>query len=179
MDPFASGQEREVIDLESDSEDDFEEFVGFDSDSEVDEALTVNSPGYAGGPENTIDLTALEDIPDVDVPPDPPVPAQPDLLAEDVELLSEAACLQMVINVLPDVSVDHVLTLIQERTHPRTHEECERLITDLLDGGAYPKEIDDANNKRKRKRGDDDDGDITKYENGEHNIDVPDYHNNA
>jgi len=182
MDPFVSAHEREIIDLESNSEDDSHNSVGFDSDSEDDETPTPNNLGYTNRPEDAIDLTALEDIPDVDVPPDSAVSAtlsQPNRPFEDAELLSDAACLQMVLDVLPDISVDHVLAFIQNRNHPRTHEECERIITDLLDGDAYPKEIDEVNNKRKRKRGDDSDSDITKYENGEHNIDDPDYQINA
>jgi TRIAD3 protein (E3 ubiquitin-protein ligase RNF216) len=182
MDPFALGQHREIIDLDSDSEDDFNKFLEFESDSEDIEAPTGNNFGHANGSENAIDLTALDDIPDVDVPPDPVIPArptQPEPPIEDAQLLSETVCLQMILDVLPDISVNHVLTLIQERTQPCTYEECERLITELLDGEAYPKQSDEDSNKHKRKRGDDDDGDITEYENGEHSTNAPDYHTNA
>ncbi|KAF2189577.1 hypothetical protein K469DRAFT_562812 [Zopfia rhizophila CBS 207.26] len=109
-----------------------------------------------------IDLTGLEDIPDVDVPPNGEQPLRP---AEDVQIISEAECLQMVLNVLPDIAVDYVLNLIQDRANDlaRTIAEAERLIAFILDEGTYPKERDKVNN-RKRKRSDDDD--IAEFERG-------------
>ncbi|KAF1964895.1 hypothetical protein BU23DRAFT_491236 [Bimuria novae-zelandiae CBS 107.79] len=69
------------------------------------------------------------------------------------ELITAAACLQMVVEVLPDISVDHVLQLIADQTQDdtRTPEACQRIITQLLDGGEYPKEVEEEVS-RKRKR---------------------------
>lgn len=81
----------------------------------------------------------------------------------DVELLTIADCLQRVMTVFPDISLDHVLQLIADQTQDdtRTIEACGRIITQLLDGEAYPKE-DDLSRKRKRGRSlsrfEDDDG---------------------
>lgn len=138
---------------------------------------------YRGNdPENAIDLT-MDDLSDVAVPPSPvagnlqpPVDFDPDL-AED-ELVTAAACLQMVLDVLPDISIDHVLNLIQENTqdHTRTLAVCERLVSRLLDEGTYPKEQDDAHNL-KRKRGDEEEK--IDFENDEENVGSPRYFKEA
>lgn len=185
MDPVPFRFGSRVIDLVSDDEEEadesgsnsnFEDAMGFDDEAALNDFLDLD-----GGPPsgNLIDLTGLEDIPDIDVPPDTPpfVPAD-----EDIEFITEAVCLQMVLNVLPDISVDHVLDLINERG-ARTVAECERLITKILDDGQYPKESDDVN-QRKRKRSEDDgdgdgDSDITDFEKGQQGKNAPDYHTHA
>ncbi|OAG12700.1 uncharacterized protein CC84DRAFT_1171377 [Paraphaeosphaeria sporulosa] len=70
------------------------------------------------------------------------------------ELVTVAVCLQMVLDILPDISVDHVLALIADQTqdNTRTSEACQRIVTQLLDGEAYPKEEEEASRKRKRQR---------------------------
>ncbi|KAL6706833.1 hypothetical protein ACN47E_005169 [Coniothyrium glycines] len=127
--------------------------------------------------QDIIDLTAL---PDIDVPPSSPIildeeDPEPILQArghsEQAQSITEAIFLQMILDVLPDISVDHVLKLIAEKTTDltRTAARCEHLITELLDGGAYPKEADVSLSK-KRKR--DEDKDLDKYD--KYDKDVPD-----
>lgn len=60
----------------------------------------------------------------------------------------------MVLEVLPDISVEHVLQLIADQTQDetRTPEACQRIVTNILDGGEYPKEEEEASKKRKRER---------------------------
>lgn len=100
-----------------------------------------------------IDLTA---IPDIDVPPsehgasvaEDQVPTN---VVGEAELITEAVCLQLVLDVFPDVSIDHVLMMIQERTtdQTRTKDHSERIVNELLEG-TYPKEADVASKKRRR-----------------------------
>ncbi|ORY15631.1 hypothetical protein BCR34DRAFT_477776 [Clohesyomyces aquaticus] len=134
-------------------------------DSDYDYAL-FNDVFDINGRDNDhpIDLTALEDIPDVDVPPDG-APLQR-LSVEDAETLGEAECLQMVLNVLPDIAIDHVLHLISEQAGEGliAVTKCEQLVARILDDGSYPKESDEIS-KRKRKRNDDDD-DTSEFEKG-------------
>jgi TRIAD3 protein (E3 ubiquitin-protein ligase RNF216) len=61
----------------------------------------------------------------------------------------------MVLDVLPGISVEYVLNLIQNETteETRTVAQCEELIDSLLEG-TYPTEAD-ASNRGKRKREDD------------------------
>lgn len=79
--------------------------------------------------------------------------------------ITAEACLQMVLNVFPDMSVEHALKSIKERTEDdtRTLSQCEQLVVQLLDEGTYPREADAVKGK-KRKREDSDD--ISDYENG-------------
>lgn len=109
-------------------------------------------------PEIVDDIGFLATIPDIDVAPDRPALGQTSIKQEvdaaGDEMISQAACLQMILNVLPDISVAHVLQLIYEKTQDetRTSAVCEGLVSDLLDGGPYPKELRDDENERKRKR---------------------------
>ncbi|CAI6246460.1 unnamed protein product [Periconia digitata] len=64
-------------------------------------------------------------------------------------------CLKKILDILPDVSVAHVLDLISGTS--RTPSDCDRIISRLLDEGSYPREQDDAA-RRKRKRESDDTG---------------------
>ncbi|KAF2638077.1 hypothetical protein P280DRAFT_529774 [Massarina eburnea CBS 473.64] len=73
------------------------------------------------------------------------------------EPISDIECVQLILNVLPDVSVDHLLSLISETA--RTPAACERIIARLLDGGTYPKEKEEAE-CRKRKRDSEDSGEF-------------------
>lgn len=79
--------------------------------------------------------------------------------------ITAGACLQMVLNVFPDMSVEHALKTIKERTTDdmRTIAQCEQVVAQLLDDGAYPKEADAVRGK-KRKR--EDSNDVSDYENG-------------
>ncbi|KAF2856359.1 hypothetical protein T440DRAFT_384760 [Plenodomus tracheiphilus IPT5] len=147
--------DHEIIDLSADAEDD-----GISNNEPIWNDFSNDLPEFEdlleGLPQpqlpemndrETIDLT---EIPDIDVPPsDHPV--------IDEQTITQAECLQMVLNVLPDISVDHALETINERTTDatRTIARCELMIAGLLDGEEYPKAADKAKNK-KRKRDDTD-----------------------
>jgi TRIAD3 protein (E3 ubiquitin-protein ligase RNF216) len=98
--------------------------------------------------------------PDIDVPRDEPRPSNdqnhgsPSRRADE-RLVTEAECLQMVLDVLPGISVKYGLDQIQNKTadETRTVARCEELIDSLLEG-PYPTEAD-ASNRGKRKREDD------------------------
>jgi TRIAD3 protein (E3 ubiquitin-protein ligase RNF216) len=131
-----------------------------DSDSE-DDGRQVEA--------SVIDLT---NIPDIDIPPNKPRPmndqshGNPDR-GGGVGLITEAACLQMVLDVLPAISVDYVLNLIQNKTTDQTRSvaQCEQIILQLLEG-THPTEAD-AVNQKKRKREDEDEN-ISRMARGEY-----------
>lgn len=181
----------EVVDLISDDEND-----GYsDDEAEFYDAQSVGGPVDNGADfgflddlteygrseideREVIDLTA---IPDVDVPPsdlDPHVVenALPTDDRGEVELITEAVCLQLVLDVFPDVSVDHVLAMIQERTTDltRTKEHSERIVNELLEG-TYPKEAKNASRKRRRA----DSEDYSDFEKDEHSAGVLSYDTDA
>lgn len=121
-----------------------------------EEEYTDNAPAHGRAEVNNeafIDLTA---IPDIDVPPSE---HDPDVLEEnepvftivESELITEAVCLQSILDVFPDISIDHVLAMIRKRTTDltRTKKHSERMINELLEGD-YPKEVDVVSKKRKR-----------------------------
>lgn len=125
-----------------------------------------------------IDLTA---IPDIDVPPSGFSPhvvvdAEPANDRGEIELITEAGCLQLVLDIFPAVSVNHVLTLIRERTTDltRTKQHSEQIANELLEG-IYPKEADAASKKRRRA---DSDG-VSDYENDECGPRIPSYDTDA
>lgn len=100
-----------------------------------------------------VDLNA---IPDVDVPPSDfndmvMENAARDEGVDDAQPITEAACLQLVLDVFPDVSISHVLSLIRKKTtdQTRTKLHSERIVNDLLEG-TYPKETDSTSKKRRR-----------------------------
>lgn len=188
----------EFVDLASDSED--EELSGDDQDSIDAEALRDDavvdltemsgvldelnarySPAY-GAADSIIDLTA---IPDVDVPPsDDPILIEDESMElvdqmRDTNLLTEAACLQMVLDILPDISIEHVLSLIKEKTADltRTMAQCEGIVTQLLDGEAYPKEADDAKNKKRKREVEEEDW--STYEKDERDAELLSYETEA
>jgi TRIAD3 protein (E3 ubiquitin-protein ligase RNF216) len=165
---------REIVDLSSDSEDELPPRDGleyFDARSQrqdiadamarmdgLHEEVNAQYDPDNEAPDNIIDLTT---IPDIDMPPSDRLSnereaAEPGDFGGNTPIITEAECLQMILNVLPDIAVNHVLGLIREGTTDlaRTAEQCEAIITQLLDGEAYPKEADVAKN-HKRKREDD------------------------
>lgn len=78
-----------------------------------------------------------------------PQMSPPPLLPSATAMLSEAACVQRVSELLPDISEDHVRELYQ--LHPPGVNDAEhyldRLLFRILDAGTYPKR---AGVKRKR-----------------------------
>jgi TRIAD3 protein (E3 ubiquitin-protein ligase RNF216) len=142
---------------------------------------------YAANDRELIDLTG---IPDVDVPSSDPAVVDHDTPQQDAqandwgnaEVVTEAACLQMILSVLPDISVDYVLKLIQEKTTDatRTSAQCEHFLTELLEGEPYPKESNETKS-RKRKRGDEGDGDedLSNYEKTERDPEIGGYEHDA
>jgi len=186
----------DIVELSSDSEDDGT-LVDFSDFSDVDEQpQNLNAhlpadqdPDHLIGELNArynpvyeaadgiIDLTG---IPDIDVPPFDPVPGDRDSPAQDKtdsydeDLVTEAVALQMVIDILPDISIDHVLSIIREKTTDltRTNAKCHEIVSQLVDTGDYPKEDEDAKSK-KRKRSDEDDW--QEYDKDERDLEIPAY----
>jgi TRIAD3 protein (E3 ubiquitin-protein ligase RNF216) len=182
----------EIVDISSDSEDNTasgKEFEFFDAQSENQDAVEDNTPNelnahfpanYHIADDGIIDLTV---IPDVDVPPsDPPMidlePIGNDDFDRDEQIITEAVGLQMVLDFLPGISIDHVLGLLREKTtdDTRTNAHCRDLITQLVEAGDYPKE-DDERNKKKRKRSDEDDW--KDFEEAERDPEIPTYESDA
>jgi TRIAD3 protein (E3 ubiquitin-protein ligase RNF216) len=160
----------QIIDLTSDDEDGeaTDDEIGFydaqsvrehvNDESEFEQLMHTPYQHSEIDHQEVIDLTA---IPDVDVPPSNFTPLVVDdaVLTEDIEetqLISEAVCLQLVLGVFPDVSIDHVLMLIRANTtdQTRTNSHSEQIVTELLEG-TYPKEADVASKKRRREDSDD------------------------
>jgi TRIAD3 protein (E3 ubiquitin-protein ligase RNF216) len=134
----------------------------------------------------TIDLTG---IPDIDVPPSDPIvvndevpqpAAQAPDWGGDARVVTEAACVHMITSVLPDICIDYVLKLIQEKMtdETRTMAQCEHFLTELLEGEPYPKEADEAK-KRKRKREDEAEDETSGYQKGERDSQIGGYEHDA
>lgn len=151
----------QIIDLTSDDKDDeFRDdgnalldahFVGEPTNHYPDEIVHGQYQHFHNGPRDSVDLTA---IPDVDVPPSDFSVNEDFAQDEDVnetQLITEAVCLQLVVDVFPDVSINHVLALIREMTTDQmcSKEHSEQIVNKLLES-AYPKETEEANKKRKR-----------------------------
>ncbi|KAI4641638.1 hypothetical protein J4E93_007736 [Alternaria ventricosa] len=200
MAPTGIYRDHEVIDLLSDSETEDEdlarhELEAFDARSaaefaldfpDLDDPIAEFRAEFQANDRQVIDLT---DIPDIDVPPSDAVVAEDDRpppegrapdWGEQIALVTEAACLQMILSVLPDISVDYVLNLTQEKMTDttRTTAQCEHFLTELLEGEPYPKESDDAKNK-KRKRDDEAEGELSTYEKGERDPEIGGYEHDA
>lgn len=171
MNRYRDPQDPDLIDLVSDSDEDGLEW--FDADDEglgaADDFPNIN--GIYDGldePERPAqevdrDLIDLTNIPDIDVPPSDPIfvdseTPTPEAANEDNQLVTEAIGLQMVMDFLPGISIDHVLRFFRENTtdQTRTSKKCQDIVAQLVEAGDYPKEDDDAN-KKKRKRSDEDD----------------------
>jgi TRIAD3 protein (E3 ubiquitin-protein ligase RNF216) len=113
-----------VVDLASDSEDELfpgDGFEFFDARSERAESaenvdmheFDVRYNPFYDDPDGVIDLTG---IPDIDIPPSDAGLAQPEAQEhenfddDDLRLVTEALGLQMVLDFLPDISIDHHAT---------------------------------------------------------------------
>jgi TRIAD3 protein (E3 ubiquitin-protein ligase RNF216) len=138
-----------------------DEFPAMNMGGIVDVLDAQYRPVYEAA-DGIIDLTG---IPDIDVPPSDPIlvnssseSAESNDLNRDDDLVSEGVALQMVLDFLPDISVDHVLNIFREKTTDitRTNAKCQNIIAQFVEDGVYPKEDDEANSK-KRKRNDEDD----------------------
>jgi len=177
-DNVLSGDELRFFDAQAERQG---EFPGMSDDDDFLEELDPRHPQVPGPAQDIIDLTG---IPDIDIPPSTPAfigrreAAQPSNHRNVARIITENECLQMVMDVLPDIAISHVLELIRKSTTDltRTAGQCEDLITQLLDGEAYPKEADEAkNNKRKRE----DDDDWKEYEKAERHPAVASYESDA
>jgi TRIAD3 protein (E3 ubiquitin-protein ligase RNF216) len=183
----------EVVNLASDSDDEWdpgaefevpdarEETAGSAEDVDMREFGAGYNPFY-DDPDGVIDLTG---IPDIDVPPSDTGPAYPEAQEhrnfnedDDARLVTEAYGLQMILDFLPDISIDHVLDLLRRKTtdFTRTAAKCQNIITQLVEEGTYPKEAEEAN-KKKRKRDDEDEG--KEYDKAERDPEVPNYESDA
>jgi E3 ubiquitin-protein ligase RNF216 len=178
---------REIVNLASESEEDLssddeveffdassEQSDSTDEDPDMDNMLDYNP--VCETPNGVIDLTA---IPDIDVPPSDPVltnmeATEPEGLDSDNMLVTEAIGLQMVLDFLPGISIDHVLNIIRKQTtdRTRTNKKCQEIIMQLVEKGEYPKEEDETNNK-KRKRNDEDDW--KRYDTADRDPDITTY----
>ncbi|KAJ4380569.1 hypothetical protein N0V86_003928 [Didymella sp. IMI 355093] len=184
--------DHQVIDLISDDEhdgfsNDEAEFFDVQSVGEPvnfgpDFDLLDDLPEFGNAEVDERDVIELTAILDIDVPPSDLNPhvvenAPPADARGEVELISEAVCLQLVLDVFPDISVEHVLTMIQERTTylTRTKEHSERIVNELLEEGTYPKEAENASKKRRRA----DSEEFSDYEREEHHAEVPSYNTDA
>ncbi|KAL1791976.1 hypothetical protein ACET3X_009727 [Alternaria dauci] len=139
---------------------------------------------------NDRDIIDLTQIPDVDIPPpnavmiedqEPQPKGRAPDWGEDATVVTEAACLQMVLSVLPDISVDYVLKLIQEKTTDttRTTAQCEHFLIELLEGDPYPKESDNASNKKRKRDDDDAESELSTYEKAERDPEISGYEHDA
>ena len=160
----ADGHHYEVVNLISDDEED-----GFSHDSNLyeahytEEALGDEEEDFFDASQASdhanadigvfIDLTA---VPDADVPPSPQNPnhieeADPTDVSAESELITEAVCLQLILDVFPDISIDYVLAMMQQHTtdQTRTKKHSEMIVNELLEVD-YPKETDVARKKRRR-----------------------------
>lgn len=190
----AVGRNFHIVDLatddenEEDTDDDIDSFdtqsAGEHADGEFDDDFDFNQflhdpyPHTEIAPREVIDLTAISDI---DVPPSDFTPpavedAAPTDDIDEAQLISEAICLQLVVDVFPDVSIDHVLTLIRAGTtdQTRTKLHSEQIVNELLEG-TYPKEADVVSKKRRREESDD----ASDYEKDEREPGMLNYHKEA
>ncbi|RMZ69017.1 ring finger [Pyrenophora seminiperda CCB06] len=193
--------EHEIVNLISDSESeddgiprDEPDFFAAPSDVDsADEYSELEEPLrnlHAQLHEDDYEMIDLTGVPDIDVPPSVPIAVNDDELPppnaqapgwNDVNTpITEAACLQMVLSILPDISADYVLQLIQEKMTDttRTMVQCEHFLAEILEGEPYPKELNDAKNK-KRKRDDEDDDDWIGYEMAERDPEIGGYEHDA
>jgi TRIAD3 protein (E3 ubiquitin-protein ligase RNF216) len=171
-----SEDELEFFDAQAEHEYHGNEFPDMNMEGILDELNARYNPVYEAA-DGIIDLTG---IPDIDVPPSDPilVASSSEAAGSDNQLVTEAVALQMVLDFLPDISIDHVLNIFREKTTDltRTNTQCQNIIVQLVENGAYPKEDDDANSK-KRKRGDEDDW--NDYDKAEPDPEIPTYVSDA
>jgi TRIAD3 protein (E3 ubiquitin-protein ligase RNF216) len=192
MPPPGIHHDYEVVDLLSDSETEDEGLARRELDALDAQHIADFAHDYPNLDDPIADLhefVDLTNIPDIDVPPsdailpedeEPQSDGRAPDWGEDAAVVTEAACLQMVLSVLPDISVDYVLKLIQEKTTDatRTTAQCEHFLTELLEGEPYPKESDEAKNK-KRKRDDEAEDELSSYEKGERDPEIGGYEHDA
>lgn len=128
----------------------------------IDQAHNTNNQ-ISTNRQIPFDLTA---IPDIDIPPTDPSLSNNDLvekpshlsnIVESVQSITQAECLQSILDVLPDISVTHVLEKIRGKTTnvTITVAQCNQLLDELLEDGKYPQETADSK-RNKRKRDDED-----------------------
>lgn len=175
-DAVLSGDELQFFDAQAERRGDYHDM----DDADFPQELNARHPQAPGSEHSIIDLTG---IPDIDVPPSNQAftgreTGESNNQGRVARIVTENECLQMVMDVLPDIATDHVLGLIRKSTTDttRTAALCEDLITQLLDGEAYPKEADEAkNNKRKRE----DEDEWREYEKAERDPAIASYESDA
>jgi TRIAD3 protein (E3 ubiquitin-protein ligase RNF216) len=82
------------------------------------------------------------------------------------QTFTEDDCLQKVLDIFPDIAHDHVLSLYREGLHDGVSgsDWCDRLITQLLDNGPYPKERERRKNLKRKRSDSNDEVAIKKFE---------------
>ncbi|PVI08589.1 hypothetical protein DM02DRAFT_6929 [Periconia macrospinosa] len=115
-------------------------------------------PGPIGNAEtrDTIDLTHTGSPPSVHTSARPRNAPRATHEKIKAEREAEATCLQKILDIFPEISLQYALGLIRKTS--RTLSDCEHIIAQILDGGPYPKERD-MRDQLKRKRGIEDIGD--------------------
>lgn len=161
MNRYRDPHDPNLVDLVSDSDDD--ELPGAVGDLHNIGGMYDSSDEFNQPARQDQDFIDLTNIPDIDVPPSDPVyigseSPTPEVADEDKQLVTETIALQMVMDFLPGISIDHVLGIFREKTtdQTRTSKTCQDIIAQLVEAGDYPKEDEDTN-KKKRKRSDEDD----------------------
>jgi TRIAD3 protein (E3 ubiquitin-protein ligase RNF216) len=175
----------EVVDLDSGSEEEEDELDFFNAraereylgneypDMNMDGILEELNARYHPVYEAADGIVDLTGIPDIDVPPSDPMlvgpafeAAESDDFDRDDQLVTEAVALQMVLDFLPDISVDHVLQIIKKKTTDltRTNVQCQNIIAQLVEDGDYPKEDDETHSKKRKRSNEDDWKDYDKAE---------------
>ncbi|OCK85963.1 hypothetical protein K432DRAFT_438909 [Lepidopterella palustris CBS 459.81] len=138
-----------------------------DSDCESDNADTPrNTP--PPDPGNSDDLYGYDldwdlGFPELDPQPEP----EPEEIVEVAPApFTEDDCLNKLLEIFPDISHDHVLTLFRNGNRQGMHGSawCDELIVQVLDSGKYPKETDTRQELKRKRRDSIDEEDIARFQ---------------
>lgn len=155
-----------------------------------------DTPDFGAQPPTTPNhLLNLDDFFDLDAFPmmdghgevidltteDSPAEQQVEPQVNQNQSLTEDECRQRILEVFPDIELDHVTNMIRERGDAveRTPHWCGRLIEQILDEGTYPKERDKRNSLKRKRNDDDDDALIEQFEKNDYVNEDTGYYNLA
>jgi hypothetical protein len=120
------------------------------SDGDDEASNGGNWPGYPSVQANHPILISDHDEPQ----PNNPAPAAGPSADPTFELFSAAECVQLIRNILPDISVSYLEKLVCEQ-NAQTPAACERLIAILLEEPTYPKQSDSLTGVKRKRSGTD------------------------